>query len=92
MLCCLEVEFLVFLRIVLPFPQFALLHSVTCVQLRLITILGNCGCVAVASFLDVPSPLEHGAYDRLCAILLFETVYSMYLQLRAMFGGHLLHP
>jgi hypothetical protein len=25
-------------------PQFALLHSVTCVQLRLITILGNCGC------------------------------------------------
>jgi hypothetical protein len=28
----------------LPFPQFALLHSVTCVQLRLITILGNCGC------------------------------------------------
>jgi hypothetical protein len=28
----------------LPFPQFALLHSVPCVQLRLITILGNCGC------------------------------------------------
>jgi hypothetical protein len=26
------------------FPQFALLHSVTCVQLRLITILGNCVC------------------------------------------------
>jgi hypothetical protein len=37
-------------------PQFALLHSVTCVQLGLITILGNCGCVAVASFLGVPSP------------------------------------
>jgi hypothetical protein len=37
------------------FPQLALLHSVTCVQLRLITILGNCGCVAVASFLGVPS-------------------------------------
>jgi hypothetical protein len=32
-------------------------HSVTCGQLRLITILGNCGCVAVASFLGVPSPL-----------------------------------
>jgi hypothetical protein len=32
-------------------------HSVTCVQLRLITNLGNCGCVAVASFLGVPSPL-----------------------------------
>jgi hypothetical protein len=26
------------------FPQYALLHSVTCVQLRLITILRNCGC------------------------------------------------
>jgi hypothetical protein len=42
----------------LPIPQFTLLHSVTCVQLRLITILGNCGCVAVASFLGVPSPLD----------------------------------
>jgi hypothetical protein len=40
------------------FPQFALLHSVTYVQLRLITVLGNCGCVAVASFLGVPSPLQ----------------------------------
>jgi hypothetical protein len=40
----------------LPFAQIALLHSVTCVQLRLITVLGNCGCVAVASFLGVPSP------------------------------------
>jgi hypothetical protein len=39
------------------FPQYALLHSLTCVQLRLITILGKCGCVAVASFLDVSSPL-----------------------------------
>jgi hypothetical protein len=33
------------------FPQYALYHSVTCVQHRLITILGNCGCVVVASFL-----------------------------------------
>jgi hypothetical protein len=41
----------------LPFPQFALLHSaVTCIELRLITVLGNCGCVAVAIFLGVPSP------------------------------------
>jgi hypothetical protein len=40
------------------FPQFSLLHSVTCVQIRLITILGNCGCVAVASFLGVLSPLN----------------------------------
>jgi hypothetical protein len=42
----------------LPFPQLALLDSLTCVQLRLITVLGHCGCVAVASFLGVPSPLE----------------------------------
>jgi hypothetical protein len=40
----------------LQFLQFVLLHSVTCVQLRLIIILGNCGCVAVASFFGVPSP------------------------------------
>jgi hypothetical protein len=38
--------------------QFMLLHSVTHVRLRLITVLGNCDCVAVASFLGVPSPLE----------------------------------
>jgi hypothetical protein len=38
-------------------PQYALLRSATCVQLRLITILGNCGCVAVASFLGVSWPL-----------------------------------
>jgi hypothetical protein len=36
------------------FPHFALLHSVTYIRLRLITILGNCGCVAVASFFGVP--------------------------------------
>jgi hypothetical protein len=34
----------------LTFPQFALLHSVTCVQFRLIRIHGNCGCVAVNQF------------------------------------------
>jgi hypothetical protein len=39
----------------LPVFHFALFHSVTCVQLRLITILGNCGCVAVASILGVPT-------------------------------------
>jgi hypothetical protein len=43
------------------FPQYALPHSVTCVQLRLITVLGNCGCVAVASFLGVPAPLDRAA-------------------------------
>jgi hypothetical protein len=57
MLSYLEVEFLsLFARVALPFPQLAVLHSVTCVQRRLITILGNRRCVAVASFLDVPSP------------------------------------
>jgi hypothetical protein len=40
----------------LSFSQFALLHSVTCVQLRLIKILGYYGCVAVASVLGVPLP------------------------------------
>jgi hypothetical protein len=40
------------------FPQYELLHSVTCVQCRLITILGNCGCVAVVSFQGVPSPVH----------------------------------
>jgi hypothetical protein len=38
-------------------PQFALILSVPRIQLSLITILGSCGCVAVASFLGVPSPL-----------------------------------
>jgi hypothetical protein len=42
----------------LPLPQYALLHSVTCVQLRLITILENYSFVAVASFLGVPPPEE----------------------------------
>jgi hypothetical protein len=49
-----KLSFSVFPWVALPFPQFALLHSVTCVQLRLITILGNCGCVTVASFLVCP--------------------------------------
>jgi hypothetical protein len=39
----------------LSFPQFSLLRSLTRVQLMLITILGNYGCVEVASFLGVPS-------------------------------------
>jgi hypothetical protein len=46
----------VFPRVALPFPQFVLFHSVSCVQLRLIPILGNCSCVAVASFPGRPSP------------------------------------
>jgi hypothetical protein len=40
------------------FPQFAPVHSVTFVQLRLVTFLGNGGCVAVASFLGVPRDLK----------------------------------
>jgi hypothetical protein len=55
MLRCLEIEFLSHPRVVLPFPQFALLHSLTCVHLRLITILGNFCDVAIASFFGVPS-------------------------------------
>jgi hypothetical protein len=43
-------SFSVFPRVTLPFPQFALFHSVAYVQLGLITIVGNRGCVAVASF------------------------------------------
>jgi hypothetical protein len=43
-------------RDALPLPQFALLHSVPRVQLSLITSVGNCGYVAVASFLGVLSP------------------------------------
>jgi hypothetical protein len=56
----------------LPFPQFALLRLVTCVQLRLITILGNCEGVAVASFLGVPSPLE--IFDTVSHLCLGERV------------------
>jgi hypothetical protein len=40
-------SFSVFPRVALPFPQLALLHSVssvTCVQLGLVTVLGNRGC------------------------------------------------
>jgi hypothetical protein len=48
-------------EIATKFRQFALLHSITYVQLRMITVLGNCGCVAVASFPGVPSPLDSKA-------------------------------
>jgi hypothetical protein len=41
----------------MQFSQFALLHLVTCVQLRLITVHGNCGFVVVANILGVPSAL-----------------------------------
>jgi hypothetical protein len=61
-----KLSFSVSLRFALPFSQFALLDSPSCVQLRLITILGNRGCVAVASFFGVSSPIEivlHGFYS-----------------------------
>jgi hypothetical protein len=58
LLSFLGAEFLNLPRHALPFPQFALLYSVPRVQLSLITILGNYCCVAVASFLGVPSPLK----------------------------------
>jgi hypothetical protein len=51
-------SFWVFPQVALPCPQLALLHSVTCVQLGLITVVGNRGCVAVSSFLGVPSALQ----------------------------------
>jgi hypothetical protein len=38
-----KLSFSVSLRVELPFPQFTQLHSLTCVQLRLIAILGNRG-------------------------------------------------
>jgi hypothetical protein len=53
LLRCMEVEFLSLPPVALPFPQSALLNSIPRVQLRLITFLGNFGCVAVASFLGV---------------------------------------
>jgi hypothetical protein len=43
------------LRCGCQFPWWA--FALTCVQLRLITLLGNCGCVWVASFLGVPPAL-----------------------------------
>jgi hypothetical protein len=42
-------------------PHFTLLHSVPRVQLSLITILANCGCVATASFLLHPLKLTFNA-------------------------------
>jgi hypothetical protein len=39
-----KLSFSVVPRVALPFPQFAQLHSVTCVRLRLITILGILRC------------------------------------------------
>jgi hypothetical protein len=41
LLSCLGVEFLSLPRFALPFPQLELLQSVTCVELRLVTILEN---------------------------------------------------
>jgi hypothetical protein len=58
MLSCLEVEFLSLPRVALLFLKFALLHSVPHVQLSLVTILRNCGCIAVAILLGVPLPLH----------------------------------
>jgi hypothetical protein len=40
----------------LSFPQFALLHSVTCVQLRLITVLGNWVALRLPVSLMWPRP------------------------------------
>jgi hypothetical protein len=53
------------------------IRSVPCVQLGLITVLGNCGCVAVASFLGVPSAL---LFISAMAILL--TFYGKYYNIK----------
>jgi hypothetical protein len=55
--------FSVSLRVALPFPRFAQRHLLTCVQLWLITLLGNRGCVTAASFLYVP-PALNSAWTR----------------------------
>jgi hypothetical protein len=54
-------------EMVTHFPQFALLRSVTYVQLRLITILGNCCCVTAASFLGVLAPKQ--TFRAWCTVL-----------------------
>jgi hypothetical protein len=68
----------------LPFPQFAQLHSVTCVPLWLRTILGNYGCIAVSSLLGVPSGLKQLDWCRDSfrgfRDLKILIVYSLYIQ------------
>jgi hypothetical protein len=57
MLHCPEVEFLSLSASCVAVSSAGPAPFSTCVQLWLITILGNCGCVAVACFLGVPSPI-----------------------------------
>jgi hypothetical protein len=56
----------------MQFPKLALLHSLTCVQLRLITILGNCGCqlpsCALALELFYFSYVVASVYFSLCGL------------------------
>jgi hypothetical protein len=51
-----KLSFFVFPWVALPFPQFCAAPFSNTWSAQLITILGNCGCVAVASFLGVLSP------------------------------------
>jgi hypothetical protein len=64
----------------------ALLYSMTYVQLGLITVLGNRGCVAVASFLGVRSAQFSSPGDLLCSndlFVIFETLTVIVLFLYA---------
>jgi hypothetical protein len=45
------------------FPKFVLPHTVTCVQLSLITILGNCGCQFPWCALGLTDPFPYGISD-----------------------------
>jgi hypothetical protein len=73
-----KLSFSVFPRVALPFPQFALVHSVACVQLRLITILGNCCCVAVASFLGVSRPNTWHYFNHLCVWDTYKEIFLIH--------------
>jgi hypothetical protein len=66
-----SLDTLVSFRVALPFPQFALLHSVTCVtyyQLRLITILGNCSCQFPWCALALTLPERNFCMNRIMAL------------------------
>jgi hypothetical protein len=79
LLSCLEVESLSLPRVALLFPRFALFHSVPRVQLSLIRIIGNRGCVAIASFLGVHSPLVFkggGAHADRCALKVRDVIHE----------------
>jgi hypothetical protein len=76
MLRCLEVVFRTLPESCVAVSSICALHSLTSVQLRLMTILGNRGFDAVASFFGVPSafhgwkPTNATSPERLAALCL----------------------